>query len=63
MRPISYKMIAVAASVSLPALSYAQANLAVSQSVSVPSLNEIGLIALVAAVVGAAGWILKRRVK
>jgi len=56
-------MIAVAASVSLPALSYAQANLAVSQSVSVPSLNEIGLIALVAAVVGAAGWILKRRVK
>jgi len=56
-------MIAVASLVSFPALSYAQANNAVFESVSVPSLNEIGLIALVAAVIGAAGWILRRRVK
>ena len=63
MRRISFKMIAVASLVSFPALSYAQANNAVFESVSVPSLNEIGLIALVAAVIGAAGWILRRRVK
>jgi ABC-type iron transport system FetAB permease component len=45
----------------LPAVSQAQQNMAMTQSI--PALDEIGLIGLVALVGAVAGWVIKRHGK
>lgn len=60
MKPIAKKMLAMVL-VCLPVASYAQVNMLMTQSI--PALDEIGLISLVALVGVVAGWAIKRRGK
>jgi len=60
MKSIANKMLAMVLAC-LPVASYAQVNMAITQSI--PALDEIGLISLVALVGAVAGWAIKRNRK
>lgn len=61
MKHVAHKLLGVLALASFPMAALAQVNMAVTQSI--PTLDEVGLAGLVAAVGAVGGWILKKRSK